>query len=164
MANYDKVFAILKEKGITDEADRHALIKAWTNGRTESLREMTASEIGQFTKALQSQRVISNPADIMRKKVIWLLASLQYYNTKDGKRYSFVSNDSSVPRSNMTDIYAFIKAIGYAKNPDGSRKHFMSYTVQELPKLVTQIEQIKKHVELGFAEKSVRELQEELGV
>jgi hypothetical protein len=157
---YARIFAIFKAKGLSDPADQRALIGSWTNGRTESVKEMTDSERRQFTNAISSHKVINDPADVMRKKAIWILASMGSYTTSDGRVYQFVDaiGKPKMHDENGLSIHGFIKAVGYKK------ESLMSYKINELPKLITQLDQFRKHTDDSLASKAVAALKTEMAV
>lgn len=126
--NYGKFFSLLKaanEKGHL--INRKDLIYGFTEGRTESLKEVSPSELREMEMHLQ-QLVHSDQdkADKMRKKVI---SVFHHLNIRDEKG-----------RVKMEAVNAWCKKYGYLHKP------LNDYTVSELPRLVTQAEKYEKSV------------------
>lgn len=101
--------------------DRAELIEEFTKGRTTSLRQLTASEYEQlvvFMNQLNGRGELEKAND-MRRKVIALLAKQGY--VKDGF-------------SDMERINSWCVSHGHA------HKELNAYTIEELTKLVSQVE------------------------
>jgi len=115
-----RLFATLRKVGIKDSDERHALIGTYTEGRTESTRDLTDNEaldlirdLGQSPQAAKSDR--------MRKKVIALFRSMGV--EANGK-------------ADMVKIDDWCIQYGYL------HKGLNKYATKELPKLISQVEKI----------------------
>ncbi len=174
-----RLHQLLAELGMT--ADKGALVSAHTNGRTEKSSEMTYAEcaglIGDLERAAGSERPMHYPsrpvsqpptpapsvpaparqqltpeqaesANKMRRKVFALAreAGMIWGETADDKRM------------NAAKLDAFLVAHGCVKQP------INAYTLAQLPKLVTQFQQIVKHNAQAEAGRAVRALADAAGV
>lgn len=150
---YSQIFAIANKKGLKKESVSELVHGLY--GKV-SLSELTDNELRDFTRTLNSSKEFTDNGDVMRKKIISLLASMESYYSATIK-YEFIVHGTGKPQmGGLTGIYPFIKNIGYLK------KSFNDYTVKELPKLVTQITQLRKHVWDSQATKAVNALKEEI--
>lgn len=154
MANrYSQVFAIANKKGLAKESVSQLVQGLFGK---PSLKDLSDNEVRDLIITLNSEKEFKSNADVMRKKIISLLATMESYYSQKTK-YEFVAHNVGKPQmGGTTGIYAFILSVGYLKKP------FNEYTVQELPKLVTQITQLRKHVWDAQATKAVNELKEVL--
>ncbi len=109
--------------------EKRGYVKSVTDGRVESSSAMTYMEGMKLIRHLEDKQQPSNidPADNMRKKIISMLREIGYETHVEGKR-----------KADMKAIYSLVNKVGYLK------KGFNQYTAQELPKLVSQIEEIYK--------------------
>lgn len=149
MANrYAQVFAIIKKKGLEKES-LDELVNSLFGA--ESLKDLTDKQVGELVRTLNSSTSFSSNADVMRKKIISLLASMEGYESQSFK-YEFIDPASNKIKMGSNGIYLFVRKIGYAK------KELNEYTIKELPKLVTQFEQLRKNVWDAQANKAVAEL------
>lgn len=104
--------------------DNHAeLVADFTNGRTASLRRLTAEERRNIERRMEE---LANPVEAsmqrMRRKVIGILAGRGVINAQG--------------KPDMERIYAWARKYGYL------HKELNAYTVAELPMLVSQAEAI----------------------
>ena len=132
---YQQYFAIEKRlKAMPgSNIERSELIEDFTHGKKNSLRDLTASEYREFVASLQ--RLINkkqpkktdwrtSPANLMRRKIIGLCYKIGWVNES---------------KPDMKKIHAWVLKYGYLHKP------MNDYTVSELPKLVTQAENMYKH-------------------
>jgi len=127
MNKYASIFAAIKaaEQRTGHEIDRREVIYELTSGRTDSLKDLSTVECAMLVSNLQSMdSPEAQKADKMRKKIISLLM-FQGYTLPDGK-------------PDMPRMYALLEKYGYLK------KSLNDYKYAELPKLVFQVEQMKK--------------------
>jgi hypothetical protein len=126
MANYNRFFTLYnkaRNAGVLPYPTHHDLVGDATKGRTESLKDLTEDELRDIECGIQELLdPVGDKANRMRRKVIGILAARGAV-TGDGKPH-------------MGHVYAWVKKYGYL------HKDFNTYTVQELPKLVTQAEAI----------------------
>ncbi len=170
-----RLHQLLGELGFT--ADKGALVSAHTNGRTDRSSEMTYAEcaglIGDLERAAGSESPMYYPsrpapqpsaprtttreqltpeqadkANRMRRKVFALAreAGMIWGETPADKRM------------NAAKLDAFLLAHGCVK------QSINAYTLAQLPKLVTQFQQIVKHNAQAEAGRAVRALAEAAGV
>ena len=125
MNQYAPFFAALKaaEQRTNTKIDRQELIADFTNGRTESLKDLSRIELSELIHQLGG-KTANDPCDVMRKKIISLL-KYQGYTLAGGK-------------ADMPRIYAFIEKYGYLPLP------LNEYDQRHLPKLITQVETMKR--------------------
>ncbi len=135
-----RLFALLNKHKLTEE--RGNICLQITGGRTSSTKNLSEQEALQIINNLQDkeqkqqERQKRDPCDQMRKKIIAILAGTEI-KMQSGEYYFL--NEHSKP--DMPSIYKFIALKGYLKKP------LNSYNQYELPKLVTQIEQIAESYE-----------------
>jgi len=104
------------------------LVLSFTKGRTEHSSEMTEGEAGELIKYLQgierqAKASHAQRADDMRKKIISMAHEIGW----------------EIPGTNKIDIQRIDR---WAQKYGYLHKSFNSYTYQELPKLVSQFEQL----------------------
>ena len=90
----------------------------------------------------------NDPCDKMRKKIISICYQLGWiYNGNDDDK-----------KMNMAKIDAFLKSRGYIKKP------LNQYTKSELPKLVSQFQQIARNNDRTKAGKVLNSILDDLGI
>lgn len=130
--NYAAFFAIAKQLCFDDDMKAN-IIDQYTNGRTARLSQMQPAEYQAMINDLNKkvprvQRSIGGEiANTMRKKIIALCRSMGMERAVGGE-----------VKADMTAIYTFVARRTKAGKP------LNEYTEAELPKLVSQIEQIYK--------------------
>lgn len=157
--DYKQFFALLKSAGQTE--NRQAIIMGFTDGRTDSLKGLTDTEYLELIRKLKglvhSQPKVAHTAgpkgqaDKMRKKLIWVLCSMGFLKIK-GSGEVFHFENQVTRKANMEAINAVIERLGYLKKP------LKDYKLSELPKLVTQFENIKKNNWAAEGNAAVKEL------
>lgn len=121
-----QIRAIMAHQGI-DEESKAAMCLSVSNGDTASLRELTDAQAITIIRQLNGQPDTPPPpgkAQAMRRKIIALCHEMGWKNT-----------DGTI---NMTRVNAYCTQRGYLKKP------LNDYTTRELPKLVTQFENLHK--------------------
>ncbi len=125
------------------------LVASFTGGRSSSSKDLTPNEARELIAYLERQVVAGaepaepKPGEKMRKKIFslcWDMGFCQESNTKE---------------QNSAIVKGLVERLGVLKP-----KPLNSYTEQELPKLVTQFEQMKRNNEYQSARVLVRELLE----
>lgn len=126
------------------------LVGSYTAGRSTSSKDLTTNEARELIRhlegvanGLQDSTVPAEPkpGEKMRKKIFslcWDMGFCQESNTKE---------------QNNSIVKGLVEKLGVLKP-----KQLNHYTEQELPKLVTQFEQIKRNNEYQAARVIVREL------
>lgn len=124
----NKIFhKLLSQLGQNDPESKASIVLGATKGRTDSSRQMTWYEADACIKFLRGQ--FDDRADKMRKKVIACLRSYgMVTRTPEGHL-----------RADMPRINEWVLKYGYAKKP------LNNYSLKELPKLVSQAEQLTTH-------------------
>lgn len=100
------------------------LVFQYTQGRSRSTRELTASECASMTahlRRLESDMMRNSPANRMRRKILSICHEINW--RKDGK-------------IDWKHLNEWLTKYGYL------HKRLNQYTEQELPKLVTQFERL----------------------
>lgn len=139
--DYYALFSMIKKiRSVGIPVDREDLVYEYTGGRTKSLRELTPAEYEGLIKWLSRQIDAHNsnwqnsPENQMRRKIIALFYKMGYRVTTIGYQHP--------SKADMTAIKVWVMKYGYL------HKDLNEYTVEELPKLVTQVEEIyRKHME-----------------
>jgi hypothetical protein len=107
------------------QKNKASLVFAFTEGRTESSSEMSIGECNSLIAWLQNlDKPRVDPADKMRKKILSICHDMNW---------ELVSGKIDWDRLNN-----WLKKFGYL------HKGLNEYTMQELPKLVTQFENLLK--------------------
>ena len=135
--NYKTFFAAFKasvQRG--NNLTKEELVLEFTNGRTSSLKELTAQELNELTIQLnylngtQQKKWAPKPGERQRRQII-AMAHEMHWHTANGK-------------ADMKRINEWIAAFGYLKNT-GKHNDINAYSYNELPKLVWQFKQAHKH-------------------
>lgn len=137
-----KLHVLLNQLGLIDE--KKAIVSHYSNGRTESSRELTMSEASALISALAA----NDGNDRMRRKVIALAydAGIIYGDTPEDKKMNTVKLNQFLQRSGTV------------------KKELNKLTYTELVKTVSQFQQIVKHKEESEAAKQTRSLLSELNI
>ena len=128
-----QLWAIVNQLKI-DKEQVEELVYQYSEGRTKSTRELSVQEFSSLTnhleaikkgmtKAPEVKPTATDPADKQRKKFLSTCYDLKW--TTDGKL-------------NWIKINEWLQQYGYLHKP------LNNYTIEELPKLVTQIETLLK--------------------
>lgn len=120
--DFKKLMALLTKTGL--QGRRHAIVWDYSQGRTESSKELTNPEIKQIIRDLEKGFKELDRSDIMRKKIISQAHEMGWELT--GRR------------ADMARINAWCEKFGYL------HKSLNSYTYTELPALVTQFDNMYK--------------------
>lgn len=144
-----RLFALLNQTGLLEQ--RSELVTFYTSGRTASSRELYSHECRQLIEYLSQLPGVKiqvaakddkEKADRMRKKVMAICFSIGW----------FEGNTHEDWKINLAKLDSFLLRSGCLKKP------LMQYTEKELPRLVSQFEQIQKHQEQTEAGKAVKGL------
>lgn len=126
MADYKRFFTLFRQAtaaGLLPFDSHHDLVEAATEGRTTSLRDLSAQELATMERRIQDLLAPQgDSANRMRRKVIAILAARGAVDAQG--------------RPDMTRIHAWVRKYGHL------HKDFNAYTVPELITLVTQAEAI----------------------
>lgn len=133
--------SLINELRIDDE-NKEELVYSYTLNRTSSSKEMHYLEMQQLINALEARKKDPNKevkpisvdeakAQKMRRKILSLCHEV-------GVTYFSKASQKNV--IDFTRLNAWIAKYGHAKH-----KTLNEYSVEELPKLVTQFEQVYKH-------------------
>jgi hypothetical protein len=117
------LFRLLREAGLTGR--RHALIYEVTGERTESSKELTIEEYNKLKNDLNVIIQKEDKADKMRKKIISMAREMRWEIISEGKT-----------KADIKRINDWCLKFGYL------HKSLNQYTEAELPKLVTQFENV----------------------
>lgn len=117
--------SLFGEMNIKDKEDKDDIIKDFTGGRTTSSRELTESEAVNLLAHLKKLGGTANRSDKMKKKIIRLAHEMNW--KKEGSA-----------KIDMKRINDWCIRSGYL------HKKLDDYKYSELPKLVTQFENVHK--------------------
>lgn len=67
--NYSRFYAIASAKGIDLDRYKETLVAQFTNGRTESLREMTAAEYDEMCECLQTGKQVGETSAAYKERL-----------------------------------------------------------------------------------------------
>ena len=115
------IHALLGEHGLRDE--KESIVEAFTGGRTTHSSKMSGKEAAALIGHLKSLNPVNNRADKMRNKILSMAHEMQW--EKEGK-------------VDMEHLNNWCLSKSYLK------KKLDDYEYNELPKLVTQFEQVYK--------------------
>lgn len=116
------ISTLISKLGLQGQKD--ALIQGFTDGRTESRKDMWRDEAAALIKYLKSIDPDEASAEKMRRYIISMARSMKWL---------LPGNKADMPR-----IDNWCKAYGYL------HKGLNAYTLQELPRLVTQFQAVYK--------------------
>jgi hypothetical protein len=163
---YAAFFALAKKLNVDAEM-RMNLVRQFSNNRTASLTELNTYEYAELIGHLNRQMPKSSPmaeaarpaqpsqprawesADAMRKKIFFLFRELGY---------CWGSDPADMARNRIV-VNHYVREYGYLKC-----KPLKAYTIDELPKLVSQFQNWKKNTDKAAARKAVNELMKELDI
>lgn len=134
---YDKVYAIIAELNTLGcKTSKEKLLKEFAGGMKEGLRDLTEFEFHRFESFLQeklsNERLQNhNVCNRQRRKIIGIFAKL-------GKTVVVRDRNGTRIKPDMPWIYSWVKKYGYLHKP------LNDYNRHELPKLVSQVENIQK--------------------
>lgn len=114
------IHTLLTKAGLM--AQKKSLVAGVSNGRTESTKELTMDEAIALINYLKQQNTDDLKADQMRKKILSMAHRLRWEK-----------EDGSV---DVDAVNTWCMNKSYAKKP------LNEYTYKELPKLVTQFQQV----------------------
>lgn len=103
------------------------LVFSFTDGRSESSRDMTDQEAKEMINYLENIKTAPDPADRMRKKIISQAREMHWEKRDNGKRVA-----------DMARVEAWVIKYGVLKKP------LNDYKINELPALVTQFDKVYK--------------------
>lgn len=158
MSKYKEFFAhatrLGKKHDLTWKQD---MVSYFTHGRTTSLKEMHDSEYLRMVKYLRQQTDLSVSTqelrkmrmNEMRKKIFSLCRTMGYIS-------GYSQADKKI---NQHIVYSIVERYGYLKP-----KPLGAYTWDELPKLVSQFEKMRKNNDEAAANKLVKALKQELNL
>ncbi|NOS92472.1 MAG: hypothetical protein HOP30_11155 [Cyclobacteriaceae bacterium] len=133
MANTDQVKAIytlLGKFGLRDE--KESLVRYFTNKRTESTREMKPNEAAALIGHLKSMDVTDTGSTKMRNKILSMAHEMGWSSSAKA------SEDKLKKKIDMEHVNNWCVSRSYLHKP------LDEYTYNELPKLVTQFEEVYK--------------------
>jgi hypothetical protein len=120
---FKHMMALLTKHGL--QGFRHRWCWEYSNGRTESAKELAVTEVEKIIKDIESHFKTVDKADVMRKKIIALAHQM---------RWELVGGGVDMKRVNN-----FCINYGYLKKP------LNDYSIKELPLLITQFEKATDH-------------------
>lgn len=120
-----RIHLLLSQSG--KAAHKKELVSSFTSGRSDSSRDMTDQEARDLISYLEGSKTAPDPADRMRKKIISMAREIGWeMRTAKGKV------------ADIERIKNWVLKYGYLKKP------LNDYGINELPRLVTQFEQVYK--------------------
>lgn len=96
-------------------------VAIFTQGRTESLKELSDQELKELTAQLNGQANQNDKADTMRKAIISIFHKMNYRNPAAAAK-------------------SWAEKMGVGAKENNVKKHFNAYTPQELKKLIYKAE------------------------
>lgn len=106
-----------------DKDTKEQLVLDFTNNRTASSAGMKFTECENLINKLKDMQTVEfSPGQKMRSKIFWYFRKAGYLN--------------NIGKTDQNAVYSWVLKYGYLK------KSLKDYTEKELPKLVTQAEQI----------------------
>lgn len=124
-----RIHGLLSKIGVKDDKEYKAeLVRQYTNGRETSTTRLSYHEAAAIIKDLESMAPKTQAeiaSDVMRKKMLVYAYGMGIINPATGK-------------ADVSRVDNWCKAYGYL------HKGLNEYTYEELPKLLTQYEQVYK--------------------
>lgn len=134
MANQEQVKAIytlLGKFGLRDE--KESIVRSFTANRTDSTRAMKPAEAAALIGHLKSMDVVDTRSEKMRKKILSMAHEMGWSSSAKA------TEDKQAKRKiDMEHVNNWCKSRGYLHKP------LDDYTYNELPRLVSQFEQVYK--------------------
>lgn len=121
-----RLFKVLSTKGLSGEEERHTLILAFTDGRTHSTSKLSDYEAEQLIRLLEDPQY--EASNKMRRKVISRAYEMRWGNPNN--------RDGRAETMRCIDQWCLNKS--YLKKP------LNQYEYDELPKLLSQFEEVYK--------------------
>ncbi len=118
--NFKKLMALLTKTGL--QGRRHAIVWDYSNGRTESSKELTSPEIARIIRDLENGFKELDRSDIMRKKIISQAHEMGW--------------ELSGHKADMARINDWCQKFGFLHKP------LNQYSYTELPALVSQFDSV----------------------
>jgi hypothetical protein len=134
-----KLHTLLSQQGMMDY--KKELVYEFSGHRTDSSKQLTLIEARELIMHLAE----NDPCNKMRRKIIAICYKI-------GMIYGSTQADKKI---NMAVINSFLLKRGYLKKP------LNDYSRSELPKLVTQFEQVLKHNQKSFERKALSEVEKD---
>jgi len=118
---------LLNDLGLME--DKKHLVSMTTRGRTDSSKELSVAEAKTLILHLEGVTKKDDGADKMRKKIFAICYNIGW----------IYGNSPEDRKINQAAIDKIVQKIGYLKKP------LNEFTLAQLPKLVSQFEQIEKY-------------------
>jgi len=122
-----RLHQLLHDLGLME--DKKHLVSMTTRGRTESSKELSVAEAKTLILHLEGVTTKDDRADKMRKKIFAICYNIGW----------IYGNSPEDRKINQAAIDRIVQKIGYLKKP------LNEFTPAQLPKLVSQFEQIEKY-------------------
>jgi hypothetical protein len=128
-SNIKAIYGLLGKTGLT--AQKNAIVYGFSNGRTESVKELTVHEANELVRYLNQEAnktatQENASANQMRRKILSMCHRMGW-ETEDGKVDFKVLNEWMTSKSYL-------------------KKELNKYSYAELPKLVSQFTEVYKHL------------------
>lgn len=123
MSQLSAIYTLLNKAGLKEE--KESIVNSFTAGRTTSVRKMKYAEAAALIGHLKSLDPIDKASDKMRNKILSMAHEM-------GWRISGTEN------IDMSHVNNWMRSFSYLK------KDLDAYKYSELPKLVTQFEEVYK--------------------
>jgi hypothetical protein len=125
------IYTLLGKFGLRDE--KESIVRSFTANRTDSTRAMKDKEAAALIGHLKSMDVVDTRSDKMRKKILSMAHEMGWSSSAKA------TEDKQAKRKiDMEHVNNWCKSHGYLHKP------LDDYTYNELPRLVSQFEQVYK--------------------
>lgn len=154
-----RLHTLLNQTGLMEE--KAGLVELYTEGRTQSSRELYQHEAEKLNNYLailpgaakasqevENQKIAHNKTERMQKKIYAICFTIGWFQGSSREDW----------KMNLATLDAFLLKRGYLKKP------LKEFTSKELPRLVSQFEQLQVNQEKNSAGKAISGLLEELGI
>lgn len=112
------------------------MVSSFTNGRSESSREMTSDEAAELLQMLNETQSAKQKEQGTKDKMVRHMIAMAHEMGWIKER-AVVNGDGQVSRKkDYTDLHAWVEKYGYLKKP------LNKYSYQELPTLVTAFKNV----------------------
>jgi hypothetical protein len=125
------IYTLLGKFGLRDE--KESIVRSFTANRTDSTRAMKDKEAAALIGHLKSMDVVDTRSDKMRKKILSMAHEMGWSSSAKA-----TEDKQAKKKIDMEHVNNWCKSRSYLHKP------LDDYTYNELPKLVSQFEEVYK--------------------
>lgn len=130
------IYTLLGKFNLRDE--KESIVRSFTANRTDSTRAMKDNEAAALIGHLKSMDVVDTRSEKMRKKILSMAHEMGWEKEVESSKLKVESSKFGKRAIDMEHVNNWCKSRGYLHKP------LDDYTYNELPRLVSQFEQVYK--------------------